>query len=125
MTDEIRACSSVNRIYPRLKEIELICASADIQVPLTLIEEKKTELSHDFMISAFGEPFLKEHGLYKSLNGQNTNGKNGHGTPSVRANENIRKLFNFGIPDAIKSTPSKLEVLLITFTHLCRYNFVF
>ena len=62
---EIVDCSSVMAVYPMMKELETLCDSVNMKVPLDHIEESKSELSKEAMVIAFGDNFLLEHGLCK------------------------------------------------------------
>ena len=59
--NQIVDCNSVMNVYPRMKELEFICDSADMKVPLDHIEAKKSELSKEAVRIAFGEAFLQEY----------------------------------------------------------------
>ena len=61
--NQIVDCSSVVNVYPRMKNLESICDSVGIKVPLDHIETKKSELSTEATRMAFGEVFLLEHGV--------------------------------------------------------------
>lgn len=83
--------------------MEEICGTADIKVPLCHVEEGNSKLTHEYMVSAFGETFLIDNGLWESpAKSKASNGK------KVPAN-NINLHFFGDLPDVIKS---KSEVLL-------------
>ena len=59
-TQEIEECDAVINIFPRVLEMETICNSVSMRVPLDHIESRKSELRSDTIEIAFGKTFLHE-----------------------------------------------------------------
>ena len=60
---EIRKCSAVTSIYPRVKALEVICTQTSIKTVLEHIRGRKRVLDADALVMIFGEAFVTEQGL--------------------------------------------------------------
>lgn len=67
---DIRKCSAVTSIYPRVKALEVICTQTSIKTVLEHIRGRKRELDTDALIMIFGESFLAEQGLLDNISGK-------------------------------------------------------
>ena len=60
---EIRKCSAVTSIYPRVKALEVICTQTSIKTVLEHIRGRKRLLDTEALVMIFGEAFVTEQGL--------------------------------------------------------------